>query len=52
MREVLLRELEKLKKELEHECGTQVGDTEYGLKLAIGLVDQKIKKIKDWSKYE
>lgn len=52
MREVLLRELNKLKKELEHDQGTQVGDVAYGLEIAIGIVNQKIKKIKEWGKYE
>jgi len=52
MRDVLLRELDKLKKELEHERGTHVGDVAYGLAIATGLVNQKIEKIKEWGKYE
>jgi len=51
MSETLLRELRQLKKELQKECDCQVGENAKGLKTAIHMVDNRIKRIKEWSKY-
>ena len=51
MNERLIRELEQIRKELQSECDSQVGENQQGLKTAIRIVDKRIDTIKEWSKY-